>query len=697
MSESVLTMRKIPSLESFFSPDGPLGRSVATFEPRPEQQEMALAVERALQKKRNLIVEAGTGVGKSFAYLLPCALWAVQNKKQVVVSTYTKALQEQLVRKDLPVIQSALRLLGVEFNYAILMGAENYLCRQRLDRCRKQQLDLFSGEASQKTLVRLQEWSATAASGLRTEIPFEIPRPLWDSVCRDRDLCLGKRGPFWEGCLYRKDAARARAANLIVVNHHLFFSGMKTTTFGAVVIDEAHNLEKVASQFMGFSFTTSRLKRLLDDLCNPNTQGGLARRLSVKDKEWLDAVEGGILRAIDAGEVFFESLREKMGFNASRGSGSESKARRLREPDPVSNVLSPSLEVLAGLLNKAIPFSENEEEELEIKALMNRFLTAGDEVATFLECRKKDYAYWVEIGSSRRGPWTSLNAAPLDVSGALRKQLFENERGAPVILTSATLAVNRSFAMVKSQLGIGKCLETWLDSPYNYAARAALYTDSSMPDPALEPERYDEEVLGRVSDIMRIVSGGIFVLFTSWKLLEKAHRRWDQAETGRPLFVQGELPPHELLAAFKRAGNGVLLGTETFWQGVDVPGPALSCVIITRLPFASPDTPLEEARFEWMEARGIDVFNDYSLPTAIIRFRQGFGRLIRSKTDSGVVAVLDPRIRTKRYGARFLRSIPFCKQVKNLEELRSFFESLSPNPAMETHRPLIHSLTPVTP
>jgi ATP-dependent DNA helicase DinG len=652
------------SLESFFLPEGPLACSTKTFEVRPEQREMAMAVGRALAEKKHLLVEAGTGVGKSFAYLLPCALWAVQQKKRVVIATYTKALQEQLIRKDLPIVEAALRHAGFEFSYALLMGAENYLCQQRLERCLGKEKDLFATTTAEETLANLHRWCGEATTGLRTKIPFKVSDPLWESVCRDSDICLGKKGPYWETCLYRKDMDRARAANVLVVNQHLFLAGGRLPSFEAVVIDEAHNLEKVAAQFLGLAFTNRKLKRLLDDFYNPQSNRGLARRLRGAGRLWFDQVRKSIGQATSDARIFFEAVRSKLG---------DSLTKRIKEPSVVADTLSPSLTHLVELLGQAVGTSQDSEEEAEIKALKARYLAAILDLTTFLKCESKDHAYWMESMLSRKTPLTSLNVVPLDVSATLKKELFEKHK--PVILTSATLAVEKSFAMAKSRLGVGEGLEKWLDSPYDYPHQAAIYTDSAIPDPKDEPETYEKMVLERGLEIARIVHGGIFALFTSRQLLEKAYRQWSASDTGRPLFKQGDRSPHELLEDFKGAGNGLLLGTETFWQGVDVPGPALSCVIITRLPFSSPDSPLEEARMEWMAARGMDVFNEYTLPTAVIRFRQGFGRLIRAKTDFGVVAVLDPRIRTKRYGSLFLRSVPACRRLENLEELRTFFAS----------------------
>lgn len=652
---------------------------------------MASAVEKSLSEAKHLVVEAGTGIGKSLAYLLPSGLWAVQNKKKVIVATYTKALQEQLTKKDLPIVQAALRKTGFPFQYSLLMGSTNYLCLSRLQRRLKRGPGLFedggskpspscapSGNAlrrmdggSKDAAQMLLEWSKTAASGLRTEVPFRVPEPLWEEVCRDRDLCLGKKCSFREACLHRKDAARARQADVVVVNQHLFFAGMPLPAFDAVIFDEAHNLEEVAAHFLGFSLTNRNLKRLFDDILNPRSGRGLAGRVTVIPPNWLPRIAEAIGDAHFAARAFFQELRSRLGLDGA-GEARQPKATRVRTPHIVPDPLSEPIQELAALLSEAVALSRSAEEEVEIKALRNRCVASVEQLNSFLHCKSKDHAYWVEVNRSRRSPQTSLNMAPLDVSDALRKDLFAKH--CPVILTSATLAVNGSFAMLKSRLGLDESVEVLLDSPFDYARQAVIHIAAGIPDPK-EQEAYERAAIERCPKIAEAVTGGVFVLYTSWKMLAKSSEVLTGASTGRPVFKQGDGTSQRILNDFKKAGNGILLATDTFWQGVDVPGPALSCVVIARLPFLAPDTPLEEARHEWLAAKGMNVFKEYVLPKAIIKFRQGVGRLIRSKSDFGAVVVLDPRIRTRKYGAMFLRSIPRCPQAGSLDDLRKFFEA----------------------
>jgi len=654
---------------SFFAPGGSVERSIKNFEPRRQQGEMAEAVYKAIAGKRHLVVEAGTGVGKSIAYLLPSALWAARSKKKIVVATHTKALQEQLVKKDLPVVKAMLEEQGLPLKYFLLMGSSNYLCLSRLERSGAHQSDLFDDPGEQASAADLREWARTGASGCRSEIPLKVAQRVWEEVCRDPDVCLGKKCAHREACLYRRDIALAKQADILVVNQHLFFAGMPIPAFDAVIFDEAHNLEEVAAAFMGFAVNDRQVKRLVDDIYNPKSGRGLARRLKNPPANWLADMRRAVGEVNFGSREFFQALTEKLGFGSFDGKV-PAKAKRLREPGVVPNTLGGPLLALSVLLSQAIGYSQSDLEEAEVKSYLKRCLGLAEQVSVFLECKSAEHAYWTEVSYSKRNPSVSIHRAPVDVAAALRKELFEE--GFPVILTSATLAVDGSFEMIKSRLGLDSPSELLLDSPFDYERQAVIYVPDEIPDPQ-DGKGYEAAVIRECSALPAAVEGGIFLLFTSWHLLVKAFSDMSGKFPGRPLFRQGDKLPQHLIAEFKRAGNGILFGTDTFWQGIDVAGQALACVVIARLPFSSPDTPLEEARQEWMAARGMNVFNEYSLPKAVVKFRQGFGRLIRSRTDFGAVVVLDPRIQTKRYGAKFLRSIPRCPRVRTLAALKSFF------------------------
>ena len=635
------------ALPRIFASEGPLAQALPGYAPRPQQLEMAVAVQRALEDQQSLIVEAGTGIGKSLAYLIPCALWALQHRKKVVVATYTRALQEQLMVKDLPIVANVLHKLGLTIQYALLMGAENYLCVQRLTHGVKQGEALFDTDGEEQILGKLHAWTRTAMTGLRSRVPFRVPESVWGRVCRDADLCLGRRGPTWPACLYRKDVARVRQAGLVVVNQHMLLAGLPLSAVDALVIDEAHNLEAVASQFLGFVLSNQGLKRLLDDLANPQTRGGLVSRLGQQPEPWRKEVEVVVDTVHVAAGRFFEQIRSMLNNASGRaGNGSglvptaeETSAtgsmltQRITQPRVLPDTLSEPLGRLAALLEEALASSDTAEQEADIRAHVTRCHQMAGHIQEFLACGSDEHAYWLAYRPASKQSLTSLHMAPLEVAELVRATLAPSKR--PIILTSATLAVDGSLTSMKSRLGVDVAREVLLDSPFNYATQAAIYIDPTVPDPGRTPQAYVRVVIERCVEITRLVPGGTFILFTNRQLLEQAHQRFMDARLGRPIFRQADAPPHLLLDTFRRSGDGVLLGTETFWQGVDVPGPALSCVIITKLPFPVPDSPLEAARQERLIAQGKDAFLEYMLPKAVIKFRQGFGRLIRSAHDGG--------------------------------------------------------------
>ncbi|MEA3307426.1 MAG: ATP-dependent DNA helicase, partial [Elusimicrobiota bacterium] len=485
-------------------------------------------------------------------------------------------------------------------------------------------------------------------------------------ICRDSDLCMGKKCQLREECLHRKAIAKARQSQIIIVNQHLFFAGIPLNKFDAVIFDEAHNLEEVASHFLGFALTNNKIKRLLDDIFNQKTGRGVAMRLEGQSDIWRSSIKRAIAESHLAMRRFFHDISAKFDLDKLKA-----KTKRVKDPNFVEDSLSPKLQEVQSLLSSAVMRSKNEEEEKEIKAYMNRCIDFIEQLKVFLKCDNKNYAYWVEIARLKRGPLISLNRVPLDISGKLRKELFGREYS--VVLTSATLAVDGSFDMAKSRLGLDAPREVLAGSPFDYKKQAILHIAHDMPNPEDDGE-YIKASLKYLPKIVSAIDGGVFVLYTNWKFLYKSFDILKNTLKNRDIFKQGDTTPQQIIKEFKKSGNGVLLATDTFWQGIDVPGKALSGIIITRLPFLSPGTPLEEAKHEWMASRGMNVFNEYVLPKAVIKFRQGFGRLIRNKTDSGAVIILDPRIQTKRYGSKFLHSIPKCKTARNLNEIKDFFK-----------------------
>jgi ATP-dependent DNA helicase DinG len=675
------------AIRRFFEAGGALARHHPGFEPRPQQVEMAVACAQALGRGEPLLVEAGTGVGKSAAYLVPAILWAAREGKRVAVCTYTRALQEQLVRSDLPLLQRALASTGVSFRFALLMGGENYLCLQRLDQALEEGTWLFdAGERSQ--LERLAAWARRAESGLRSDLPVRVSAAAWDRVKRDADLCLGRRGRYWEACLYRKAVQRAREARIVVLNHALFFANLASgegllPPFDALVFDEAHMIEKAATDFLGLDLSNLAVKRVADAVWNPATERGLVSRQARVPPAWRRAAIGAAADLRDASERLFATLAE-----AARGEGrggiagpasptaSGADVRRIRAPGAAPNEVDGPLGRLAVLLREAIGLAPTAEEEQALAGTADRLERIRGSVATFLEQREANTVYWVEAERARRGQRVVLRTAPVDLGPALQRALFSGE--APVILTSATLAVGGSFAYLRERVGVARATERRLGSPYAFEEQVRCYFAEAMPDPR-QAAAFQAAVARECLALLRITGGGTFILFTSYHLLNAVGDALEAEPALAKLQFLRQQPGEAAgaLAAFRKARAGVLLGAASFWQGVDVPGWDLRCVIITRLPFEVPSHPVAEARLEALEARGEDPFVSYSLPEAILAFRQGFGRLIRSRDDRGVVAILDPRVRTRPYGRLFLESIPACPITSDLGEIEAFLAAAS--------------------
>ena len=617
---------------------------------------MAQAVEKALDTGTHLIVEAGTGVGKSLAYLIPLILWARRENRRAVVATYTKALQQQLVQKDLPFLR---KVIG-DFRYALSLGGENYLCLRRFEQLRVH--DLFE-EAEREPLNRLFEWSTRTRTGLRTELDFEPPSSLWIKTCREPDLCFGKDCPFQKDCFFQKAKLIEQQSHIIVANHHIFFADMATAgnvlpAYGAVVLDEAHQVEEVATGYLGIEISNFAVRHLLDGILSERTRKGLLTRLSVKGAE-IDDVRGMVAEVRHAADNFFLDLADTL---------KDEPVKRIRKKNVVNDRLSTPLLELKDSLLALNPGSE--EEEQEIKVFANRARTLAAAVRHTLLQDLGDYVYWAERENKR----IRLIASPVNVSDALRENLFRSRR--PVILTSATLSAGGGFDYIRGRLGLDDAAELILDSPFDFEAQAMLYISQGLGEQ--RAPGYQEAFERELCAILSKTNGRTLVLFTSYGHMRKIKEALQVCMPQLNILCQGEMPAYRLVEIFKARPNAVLLGTASFWQGIDIPGDALQCVVIAKLPFAVPDDPIVEARMERLR----QPFIEYQVPQAVLLFRQGFGRLIRTKTDRGAVAVLDSRIVTKNYGRWFLKSIPNCRVTDNLHEFGRFFDDLK-DPAHE--------------
>lgn len=649
------------NLEEIFGENGRLARCLKGYEPRPQQVQMAQAIEQAVRQESHLIVEAGTGVGKSLAYLIPFALWAIEGKKRVVVSTYTKALQEQLVKKDLPFLRDG---LGIELRFALCLGSENYLCCRRLAQVRQHGLFDSPGEVGE--LEQILAWRGKTAHGLRTELAFEPSAKLWGRVSRESDLCLGKECPHIPGCYYREARNRALNAHILVINHHLYFANLAAEgnvlpEFDGVVFDEAHELEEVATNYLGLEVSNFQVRYLLDSLLARRRDRGLLLRWKGMEEE-RERTEGQVEAVRGTAQEFFFRMADRL-------QGKKSPYR-IRQKEFFPNLLEEPLFQLGKNLRRLKEKAEVEEDEREIQAYEGRCYELATSLRVILQQEEEGCVYWAEAEGEGGRARYSLHAAPIDISAKLKEAVFD--RIHPVVLTSATLAVDRSFAFLRGRIGLEEAEELLLDSPFDYAHQALLYLPPALPDPGREPEGHLREVIRQTRGLLEITRGRTFVLFTSYRMLEQAFEALSGTLEELRFLRQGEKPRYRLLEEFKEDPYSVLFGTSSFWQGVDVPGRALECVILAKLPFAVPDDPVIEAKIEHLTAQGQDPFLSYQLPQAVVLLKQGFGRLIRTHGDRGVVAVLDPRIQTRSYGRTFLRSLPSCPRTSSLKQVREF-------------------------
>lgn len=680
--------------ETLFKEDDVLARKFKEYEYRPQQVAMFNGICDAIENKQHLVVEAGTGIGKTFAYLIPSIYYSLSNKKPVIVSTNTINLQEQIVYKDIPFLQS---VLPEKFTAMLVKGRSNYICYRRLNKASQYQTDLFEHIAEIEELRRIKQQADSPGRIKSSRIYFDgslssldwVPSDnVWSNICAESDNCAGKKCGYYSTCFYQKARSQLWLANIIVVNHPLLLIDAVMRyeeevnllpKYDLLVVDEAHCMETVAQKHLGIEISNYQINHLLNSLWNPKKKKGVLQFVPHRFKKATECKtlveEAKIISA-----SFFDDVLSWFNNKAPKNG-------RIKEKNIVDNLLSPvlaqlyfSLKELKTALGKKEKKSKSKTgglarldtrsggyDDIELDAFIKRTIGLGEMTEEFIRQKfEGDYVYWVEIKKQRRTqPGIILQNAPLKVNTMLKEILMKDLQTA--IFTSATLATAKEDKLkyIKDTLGIDKSTDMILDSPFNYSKQVKIYVTPNMPDPN-DKDSFEPVASEKIMKYLEISKGRAFVLFTSYDLM---HRVYDRVypqlmEKGIPLYMQGrDLPRHQMLEEFRSRIGSVIFGAASFWQGVDVPGEALENIIITKLPFPVPTEPLVEARMEDMERSGIDSFMNYFMPEAILKLRQGVGRLIRTKTDKGIIVILDNRVVTKNYGKFFIQALPKCPVI----------------------------------
>ncbi len=635
-------------MDRIFGPGGLLAQKLTNYEYRPEQGQMAAAAAEAFSRERFLIVEAGTGTGKTLAYLIP----AILSGKRIIASTGTKTLQEQLFFKDLPFIS---KILGLPFRAAFMKGRNNYLCVRRLHLLSHQ--PLLKGLEEVTYFRELKRWSKKTTTGDRAEL-CNLPEDmsLWREVCASTETCMGQACEFFEDCFITRMKQEAAAASVVVVNHHLFFADLAVRMRGfgevlpryeAVIFDEAHQLEEVATQFLGFSLSNFRFEELARDIRREAAAAKLRDEVLFKISDNILAIQEKIFEPFRREEGRFRLRENQLGFKSTERAG--------------------ALAEELTLLNAHIGGLKEPSEGL--RAIARRAETLGSEFGKIFDLSESNFLHWGEC----RGRGIFLHASPIEISGDLQTQLYPRIKVA--IFTSATISTGGNFEFFRARMGLQ---DSWarqldemiLDSSFDMHEQAILYLPRSLPEP--NHGSFIEAAAAEISKILMRTRGRAFLLFTSIRNMEDAYRLLKD-RLPFTCYIQGERPKSVLIQEFKKDIQSVLFATASFWEGVDVQGEALSCVVVDRLPFSPPNEPVLEARLEKILATGGNPFWDYQVPSAIILLKQGLGRLIRTRQDRGVMAILDVRLITRAYGGTFLKSLPACPVVHSYEAIEEFF------------------------
>ena len=661
-------------MEDVFGPGGLIAQHHPNYEYRPGQVEMAEAVRVTLEKGGVALIEAGTGTGKTLAYLIP----SIAAGRRVIVSTATKNLQEQLYQKDVPFLQQA---LPRKCTATCMKGRSNYLCLYRLKKA--EQSPVLHGFEEVNYFEEIRKWSGATETGDRAELS-DLPEDLsfWSEIDARGEVCLGQKCPDFDACFITRMRQRALEADVVIVNHHLFFAdlalrgddyGSVLPEYSTVIFDEAHELEDVAAGYFGASVSSYRIVDLIQD----------AQKLQIAEPDRSAELTKTLARLAQRSDAFFFSLLARLPGSRGEDEGSEPRRgktaqadtrfvlhrqmffRTNRDEEPTPTAAGEAYSALVIAINRVVgELGLVKDKPPELEKLVRRAESLKFDLDFIVACADDTFVYWCE----RRGRGTFMHATPIDVSGILEDKLFSEVHSA--VLTSATLTAGGNFEFIKSRLGIHTGRGLVIDSHFDFQQQAVLYLPRRMPDP-----RSPDFLRASVEEIIQILDatkGRAFVLFTNAGTMREAYEMVRE-QIPYPAFLQGQASKSSLLERFRETEGAVLFATSSFWQGVDVQGDALSCVIISKLPFAVPSDPVVAARQKYIDSRGGNSFYDYSVPEAIIALKQGLGRLIRSTNDRGVLSILDPRIKTKAYGRLFMQSLPRCRVTASLEDAAKVF------------------------
>jgi ATP-dependent DNA helicase DinG len=653
-----------------------LPQHLPSSEIREQQIVMAEQILQSFIENKKIVVEAPTGIGKSLAYLIPSVIYLKEFQKNVriIISTYTKTLQQQLLKKDLPLVEKIVhQWYKDKILYTTFFGSENYICLSKFYELKK---DFLTPDEVLK-VAYIEEWLNTTQTGCNEEI--EIDSDFWQEINRESDLCRNKHCKFYSNCYYYKNLKKLKDMDIIIVNHHLFFANLLAfnnilpkkdeETEEIIIFDEAHNLEDVIYQWFGQELSNTQIKFLCKQIYNLKKQRGLITKLHSLPESLKQNIIDSIVSILECNEEFFAQINLKL--------LQDKPEARIFLPNIVENTLTPQLSKLFNLLNSAKNLVSKREEVYKLSVFINRIVKFIKILTLWLKCEDtKNYIYWVEKEETKRKKLKiTLKITPIDLTKEMQQYVYSVYN--KIVFTSATLCVNSDFKFFKSSVGLYPEIipesttsnELVLTSPFDYKNNVVIYLPDGVPNPKYEYEKYKEVITEIITKLVELTKGNTFVLFTSFELMN-----WvvEHIKLEYKLFVQS-ISKYKLLEQYKKTENSVLFGVDTFWQGVDIPGEKLISIIIPKLPFDVPDHPVIEAKTEKLQFEGKDPFKEYLLPNAILKLKQGFGRLIRRKTDWGIISILDPRIKIQWYGKHFLKSLPECKITTDFETLKEFY------------------------